>query len=168
MPLRPLVTPPPAVVPRPSLRRSGVSRSRKYPIRLNDSFACGQPNRSRHSRCHGSRTYTCRRVSVATRHGDAFEGADDVTGDIAFPFEFALGQVNTNTELSARSPGIYFLLIGKSCSGAQTSCPRMQQSILRCIKKDWWLRRGPTRQENGSHRDVHQIDGAALRARRVR
>jgi hypothetical protein len=50
-----------------------------------------------------SKAHSCRRVSVATRHGDAFAGTGDAAYDIVFPFESALGQVNTEQSARARA-----------------------------------------------------------------
>src|SRR5258708_4036036 len=61
-------------------------------------FPCGQVNRGGPSRCLGSRAYSGRRVSVATRHGDAFVGTDDAAYDIFLPLESSLGHVNTRSE----------------------------------------------------------------------
>src|SRR5258708_13822114 len=51
-------------------------------------FPCGQVNRGGPSRCLGSRTYSGRRASVATRHGDAFVGTDDSAYCIRLPRAF--------------------------------------------------------------------------------
>src|SRR5882762_10360542 len=112
-------------------------------------YPCGRVNRGRHSRCHRVRTHSSRRVSVATRHGDAFAGTADVAYDIVFPFEFALGQVNTEQSAQVRT-SILYLPENRTVAGRLTARWLQSQS---CSAARWIVGSG----EGGADRRAGRI-----------
>ena len=97
---------------------------------------------------------------VATRHGDALAGTGDAAGDIVFPFESALGQVNTEHAARARA---LLPACPKTVQWRADYCPQAAESILQCVKRDCSPRKGRKRLQNRSQRDLHRIDESVLR-----